>query len=340
MGAFDTYSAVVTCPQCGDQHWIDGQTKLFDPGSNETRAFEPGVPCAASFGPSDLDRIVGDGWWRLREPKGDGSKFTLLVDLEDMYRCDCGLPLALLLHFELAPGTVTMTELEVLDARTELASRIDLVDTDPLWTGTIEEFRVALVQHRARPFGERAAVLRGWLAARFGEDGEGVTGGSDARSDPWTTLIGQMKCEACGLARERARQTLLTHPDHAVSFFGPAWTGGVVFLGDRIPFDDSWLAADTDRGWYFRARHPVGDPLSILMQRARFGCRCGAGRYHLLARFARRPGAVELVELALRVVRSRADLADVDFIEGQLRRPPRAPDVRFTREELLAKLAP
>ena len=38
-----------------------------------------------------------------------------------------------------------------------------------------------------------------------------------------------------------------------------------------------------------------------------------------MSRFVRRPGEVELVELSLRIVRTAADLADLDYAHGMTR---------------------
>lgn len=333
MGAFDSYEAEVACPSCGDVYWIDGQTKFFDPDYHDARTFRPGVPRPASFTAADLATLASDGWWRLREPTGEAARFTLLADFDDLFACDCGFAFAVLLHFELAPGTVTMQQIELLDARRQdLADHVDFVEGDRLWPGELGGFRRALAELEARPFAERAAVLRAWLDERFAltEDEP------DARGDTWTTLVGPTQCEACGDVRERTDSSLLTHPDHAVSFFGPGWSGGPIFVGDRVPFEDGWLAEDVDRGWYFRARHPVGDRLRVLGRRHSFGCRCGAGRARTVAHFERRPGALELVELTLRVVHTRADLHDIDFIEGHTRQPRRPGDEPRTRDVVLS----
>ncbi len=329
MGAFDSYYAEVPCPGCGDIYWISGQTKFFDPDYQDMRSFTPGAPQPASFTAADLP--TGD-WWRLRERAGDGTRFTLLADLDDLFGCDCGMAFAMVLHFELAPKTVTLQQIELLDARQDVADRIDFVEAERLWAGNYDEYRRAIAELQARPFAERAAKLRSWLDARFAltEDEP------DARGDTWTTLIGPTQCEACGDVRERRDWSLFSHPDHPVSFFGPAWTGGLIFLGDRIPFDDGWLADDVDRGWYFRARHPVGDRLRILGQRRPFGCRCGAGRARTVAHFERRPGGLELVELTLRPVHGRADLHDIDFIEGYTRAPRQPGEEPRTRDFVLS----
>ena len=328
MGAYDSYAAELPCPSCGDVHWIGGQTKFFDPDYEDQRWFTPGVPLPASFTAAELTH---DDWWRMREPTVGDERFTLLVDFDEMFACGCGLACAVVLHFELAPGTVTLQRIELLDARQDIADRIDFVSADQLWTGDRDSYRRAIEALEARPFAERAAVLRRWLDDRF----ELTEDEPDARAGSWTTLVGPTQCEACGDVRERSHWSMLTHPHDAVSFFGPAWTGGLIFLGDRVPFDDGWLVDDVDRGCCFRARHPVGERLRILGTRHTFGCRCGAGRARTVAHFERRPGALELVELTLRVVRGHADLHDIDFVEGHTRegdpgQPPR------TRELVLS----
>jgi len=315
MGTYDTYSAEVACPNCGDIHAIEGQTKIFDP-FGVSRWFRPGVPQPVDVTPEEIAALARDGWWRVRDRPGTDAELTLLADLDELYACDCGFAFAFVIHFEVTPGTVTMRELEVLDARAAIADRIDFAEAAPLCRGEHPSYRMTAAALQALPFAERAAVLQRWLDDRFDDSDH------DARTDNWTTLVGPMQCEACGDVRERRDGTLLTHPHYPVSFFGAAWTGGVIFLGDRIPFDDAWLAHDIDRGLYFRARHPVGARLAILGQQRRYSCRCGAGRVRVVARFDRHAGALELVELSLRVLRSRADLHDIDFIEGHTRQSP------------------
>lgn len=324
MGTFDTYSAVVACPQCGDRHWISGQTKFFYPFGS-SNSFEPGSACTVDAEPADIESLASGDYWRLRDRVGGNEHFTLLADLDEHFTCDCGMALAILLHFDVGTNTATMTRIELLDARTDLAAHIDFVEVSPLWGGAHDEYRVDFAKLAASPLAERAAFLVRYFADWF-------TPTTDAK--PYTELIGPMQCDSCGEVRERRARTMLSHPDHH-PFFAPAWTGGTIFLGDRVPFDDTWLADDVDRNWYFRARHPIGDTISLLNKHESLGCRCETGRASVLARFVRHPGELELVELVLRVVRSRADLAEVDFIEGPVRIYPAE---QLSREQVFARI--
>ena len=314
MGAFDSYHATVPCPSCGDLHWVSGQTKFFDPDYDDQRTFEPGEPQQADFANDSIASFAADGWIRIRARTGEDRCFTLLADFDDLCGCDCGMGFIVLLHFELAPGTVTMQQIELLEHQ-DLADRVDFAEAIGLWAGDLDAYQIAIAAANARSFTERAAWLRERLDDRFAFTDD------EPRETTWSTLVGPTQCEACGDVRERCAHTLLTDTDHPVSFFGPGWTKNVIFLGDRIPFDDGWLADDVDRGRYFRVRHPVGERLRVLGQLHQFGCHCGAGRGRTVAHFERRAGALELVELTMRAVRSRADLHDIDFVEGHSRQP-------------------
>lgn len=306
MGAFDSYTADVPCPDCGDIHQIRGQTKIFDPDYDDQRWFEIGAAMPATFTAADVPELAGSDWIRIR-PASDDDEVTQLVDFDELFECGCGRRCAVLLCFALAPGTVMLTGIELLDARTEIAERCDYVESRGLWTGDFEEDRVAIVGFGTRSFAERAA----WLRARLNECFRDEADDNPNRSP---ILVGPTQCEACGDVRERRLSLWWNH-----SFFNTPWRGPL-FLGAKIPFDDAWLADDIDRPSFLRARHPVGEStLKIVGRGLRFGCRCGAGMARAVACFARRPGELELVEITLRAVNRVDDLHDIDFVESQTR---------------------
>ncbi|MEJ7600356.1 MAG: hypothetical protein WKG01_20770, partial [Kofleriaceae bacterium] len=285
MGAFDSYVGLVRCPRCNDQHWIEGQTKLFDPDYDTQSYFTVGEPC-----PKEIDfprlaaPLVDDQWMRMRDPVST-THLTLLVDGDDLYACNCELPLAIVLHFELAPATVTLVDIRAFDARDPaLPAELDFVDT--YWPPDLNAAaRRILARH---PIAARARQLTHWITRRFEHD--------DSPLAPRTWLVGPTRCEACGDVRERTESTQLSD-DKEPSLFGAGWTGGALFLGTRVPFDEAWLEEDLDHNWYLRARHPVGrDRLVILGHPRAFGCACGAGRATFVSHYARHPGALELVE--------------------------------------------
>lgn len=313
MGAFDTYAATARCPRCHDVHWLSGQIKFFFPdfGGLCGRHFEPGAPQPIDIDPADLLAPVWDDeWWKIRED-GALDDLRLLAGFDDLYACTCGAPMATVLHFRVDAKAATLTQIELLHALAEgLPHEIDLAEAPPdLWQGDTPAFYRALVRLAAQPFEDRAARLRECIAARFG--------GPSAPDSTWTTIAAPTRCEVCGDLRERSLWTMVTHPSYPQSLLGPGWTGGVLRPGAQIAGDSGFLAEDVDRGCFLRLRHPVsGDILTILSSPHRWGCRCGAGPASLVVRFAREPGGLRLAEVTLRVVRSRADLADIDFAEA------------------------
>ena len=135
MGTYDRYIADVACPSCGDIHTIEGQTDFFMPFGG-SRNFRAGLPELVHVMPSELDSLAfGASRWRVRVPSDDSMSFTLLVDFDDMFACGCELPFAPLLHFEIGNRTVTLERIELLDARTNIADKVDFADAKPLSTG-------------------------------------------------------------------------------------------------------------------------------------------------------------------------------------------------------------
>jgi len=99
----------------------------------------------------------------------------------------------------------------------------------------------------------------------------------------WTALVGPTRCEACGDTRERMHKTLLAHPRSNVGqLFGIEWQGRAVMIGDRVRSDADAITVRGDIG----SR----------------GCQCGAGPARYVARFERKGGELELVDLALSAV--------------------------------------
>lgn len=342
MGAFDSYSAASRCPRCHTEHFLSGQTKFFLPDflGLHHRHFVPGAPQPIDFDPSELRAPTWDDQWlRLAEPSA-ADALRLLVDYDETFVCSCELPLAIALRFQVSPTTVTLLGAELRDALSDpQALDVDFVEAPPdLWKGDFSRFRADLAALAAEPLSERLARVRAALALR-------LTAPPGDTEPPWTVLRGPARCEACDDARERQVLALLSHPDLPTSFFGPDWRGGDLRPGDLVPCDTAWLADDLDRGYWLRARHPVPpDSLTLLVRSCHWGCRCGAGPASFVARFARTPAGLRLVQLTLRAVRTHRDLADIDFIEapGLSRDQPPTPWPSWrpsSRDEALAHLA-
>jgi hypothetical protein len=325
MGAFDIYTATARCPRCEDLHWVNGQTKFFQPcfSGYYHRHFVPGVAQPLDFSSDELasTRVWEDDWWRVREPLAP-DVLHLLTDFDEkLSLCDCGAQLIAVLCFRLkrhaehgSTDTATLEEVRLFDVvRDDVAGAVDFAPGGHmLWNGKPDAYTAALAALANAPPFDRAAL--------------------------GTTVAGT-RCEACGEVRERRA----FRSDFPVSFFGPGWTGGELRPGDRIRCDLAWLVEDVDRGDFARLRHPVPrDSLCILGHRTSRGCHCGAGWGSFVLRFACDPGGVVFNSMSLRVVRDRADLADVDFAEVGLRALEHAARFRYprelTREELIREL--
>jgi len=345
MGALDTYEAVARCPHCQDVHWISGQTKFFLPDFSGlcSRHFTPDIGQPLDFPPATLsaDRIWDGTWWRVREPD-DPTRLSLLADLDELVRCDCGAKSAVVLRFDLAvgaPPSATLMDVALLDPlAADVASVVDFADGENmLWTGDADAYVRELVELAYAARGDRAKRLHQTLVRH-------VTSTPGLSPPPWTTVRGPCRCEACGDVRDRSELTFLSHPDFSGSFFGPGWGGGILRPGSSVECDLSWLDRDIDRGYLIRVRHPIApDGLRVLGRRTSRGCRCGAGRAAFVLQFARNTTGLTLRSLSLRVVQSRADLADVDFAEGpaQSREPPAHSGLHrqpLTRDEAVLQL--
>ena len=284
MGAFDSIEASAACPQCGDLYYLEGnQTKFFEPDYHEQRWMKPGEVHPLEAMP---DR-EHSAWSRIRDPIG-GERFTLLLDFDDLFRCACGCPCAPLLHFVHTPGTIMLERAELLDMREPVASRVDFADNIVPWPGSWDAYQPAMRAFDRLPAAERAAVLHerfaSWVAYESDDTG------------PWPVLVGPTRCEACGDTRERVHDTT------GGPFFGH---NEPILIGARIPFDEA------QPGRRVR-RRALGDTVTVLGLRGYFGCHCGAGRARYVARFDREPGALVLVDLALR---ASDDVTDIDYEE-------------------------
>ncbi len=313
MGAFDTYEGSARCPRCHDVHWPEGQTKFFAPsfGGLVGRHFVPGAAQPIDFDPDLLleESPWAYEWLRIRDG-GTLEDLRLLAAHDEQFACSCGAPMALVLHLRFTAETATLTALELRDAlAAELPAEIDLAEAPPdLWRGSFEAYQRALAELAAAPVEVRSARLRQALLARFTE--------VEAPRPPWTVIRAPMRCEACGDLRERSVAPTLSHPSYAQSPLGARWQGGLLRPGDRLVDDLAWLAEDVDRGCWRRLRHPVSGPrLVLLAAPCDWGCRCGAGRASAVLWFTREAGGLRFDGAALRVVRGRGELADVDFAE-------------------------
>ncbi len=332
MGAFDSYAATARCPACHDIHHLGGQTKVFDPDFGElfARRFTPGRPHPLGFAPSQMlrDRVWDDRWWRVREHAVPG-RIAILANFDELFACGCGRPLAMLWHFTLDEDTpsATLDSIELLDALDDdVAAAVDLADAhaDGVWAGEWTVYHRDLQALAQAPFPERARQLRAMLAARFERHERWLNSDVDEPSVR-TSVIGPMRCEACGDVRTRWVDTMLSHRDFDESVLGRGWTGGVLRPGRRITTPMRWRARDEDRGYYLRLRHPLpADTLTVCDGQTRWGCRCGVGRAWVLLRFVADDEGVELESIHIRTMRSRADLDDIDLVEApRLSRAPR-----------------
>ncbi|MCB9700410.1 MAG: hypothetical protein H6711_00805 [Myxococcales bacterium] len=315
MGAFDVYRGQARCPACRAIHFFSGQTKVFDPdfGEHCMRDLAVGRPQPVGFRPSSMleAAIWEDEWWRVRA-RGVPGELTLLPDLGEQFACSCGRPLVTLLRFRLddAAAEVELLEIELLDlleddaaARVDLADRDGMFDVDSPWDD-VEELAAA-------PESARIEALRAALALRF----EGHETWFVPPPAGFTWLIGQARCEACGDARERRLWTMYSHPGYVTSIFGEGWAGGVLRPGSRIGGPSPWRERDEDRGYYLRLRHPLpARSLTLCEEDASWACACGAGPVAVVAHFRVDDAGLTLASIALRSVRSLADLADVDLV--------------------------
>lgn len=354
MGAFDIYYATVRCPRCGAWHWLDGQTRFFAPmfHSFHSREFRPGEPRPLDFAPERLrhERVWEEEWVRIAEPGDDPSALRLLADFDELFACSCGVGLAMVLRFRLeagpgASGTATLVEVELLDALDdERAAAADFANgLDVAWGGPWRSHAELVEALPAASAAERAGWLREALAFRFEPWQDEVDDGS-GDGFTWTRVVGPMRCEACGDVRERNVHAHFTGHQWPRAFLGPGWRGGVMRLGARVGGDFGWLDEDVERGYHVRLRHPVPAPGFVVTDGPQpWGCACGAGRAAVILRFARGAEGVTLASASLRVLRTREDVADIDFgYSGEFSRDiPARPGsgVRpATREEAVARL--
>lgn len=310
MGAFDIYRGTARCPACGDVHFVHAQTKAFAPRYHEynLRDFSPGRPQPLGYTPSDMLRepVWLDQWWRVREHPEPG-RLALLVDLDETFGCTCGRPLAPVLTLALddAARTATLIEVALHDALSDdIAAYVDLADSDRVLR--VEEVMEA-------PPHVRAARLRRALRREF-EGHERWMGFVADDLKGATRLVGSVRCEACGTVRERTMPSNLTHEYYQLSMMGDGWKGGAIRPGVRVATPMRWRAVDEDRADYLRLRHPLPEhTLTISDGPQRWGCGCGSGPASVIARFAVDDEGFTLESLSLRVLRSLADLEDVDL---------------------------
>ena len=321
MGAFDEYAGTARCPLCGDIHRLSGQTKIFLPefGELHARYFVPGTPQPVGYPPSEMLAAPtwDDNWWRVRAQPEPGC-LAVAVDRDELFACSCGLPLAPVLRFAIddQSRTVALLEIELLDAlASQVAARVDLADAalGVPWKGDYTVFAHDLALLAALSPTERALRLQQALVERF--EGPERWHFAAGMKLAWTELSGPIQCEACGTVRERVSDLPLTHPFDNTSVLGEGWRGGRLRTGVRITAPMGWRAADENRGYFLRLRPSVpASTLTLCGGRESWGCGCGAGWASVLARFNVDDDGFTLAWLHRRVVRTLADLDDVDLI--------------------------
>jgi hypothetical protein len=330
VGASDTYQASAPCPCCAAICHLSGQTKVFLPDFGELhgRHFTLGHCQPLSYRPSDMLRapVWDDEWFRVR-PICTPDELTLLVDLDETFACSCGQPMAPILRFALddAAPSATLLSIDLRDALADdVAANVDLASAESIVARDLATFRHALHDLATSHPDERAARLHQALARRF-EGHERWHASPDQFS---THLVGPMRCEACGTTRDRAVPMLLTHPYYEASVLGDGWSGGALRPGMRVASPMGWRAEDEDRGYFVRLRHPLPErTLTLCGGPEPWGCACGAGRAAVLVHLDVDDEGFAVRSLTMRVLRTPADLEDIDLAEaahcsrGRLREP-------------------
>lgn len=241
-----------------------------------------------------------DNYWRVREARTSTHATALTSETRTraFRACLCGATLAIVVDLEARPrGEVE--DLVLLGWRF----------LEIRHSGFVEQIDYAFAPHRGTTLPrlaleEREEVLRLEMEKRARE--------LAFPPDGLIRVAGPTHCEDCDDVRERAHGTQFWS---GRGFFRSDAPSEQLFLGSRIAFDDDWLATDTARPPFYRTRHPVGAEELVIAHRSRnWGCGCGAGRASFITRFARRDGELELMEISIRAIHSRAGLGDVDFV--------------------------
>lgn len=349
MGAFDTYEAPARCPSCGDINYLGGQTKAFEPdfGEHFGRHFEPGAPQVVGYVPSNMirERIWDGEWWRVRD-RAEPRRIRLLADFDELVACLCGRPLAAILNLEYDDDarTLELRSIDALDAiEDDVAAQVDLASGEGVvpWTGDYRAFVAELEALVERPEQVRAQTLRRALHQHF----DGYERWSVANADEplvgWCRLQGEVRCEACGATRERARVLSLLGSEGAEPALGAGFSGGALRVGARLAVSLDWRERDEHRGPFLRLRHPLpADSLTLCGAPERWGCGCGAGRAALIVRFAVDDGGLVLEELTTRSLHTLDDLEGVDLAyASELLHPTARPREPVTREEAIRYLS-
>lgn len=323
MGAYDVVTSEAACPRCGKRHAINQQLGFFDPDYHDQVTFRDGVP-------QSKDVTTSPDWMPIRPHVGPYWQYAIVGGDLGLFRCECGLPIAPVMHFDVEVGKITLERVELRDAvAADLADHVDFADAEWLSAGAgsfSDNLDIALA---AAP-SVRAALLRSWFFDFFNDDAPRP----NFHFTETVYLEGAVSCDACGRSRNLGARTRLAHGDHP-SFFGAGFAYGGIAVGQRVPFDGDWLADDVDRGYLIRLRHPIPRLMTILTARQPFVCACGAFRPWTIVRFLRHPGELELESMSMRVIDTPADIADVHFIEAQSTRWSRP---AMTRDQIVDEL--
>lgn len=298
VGLVELYEGSGRCPGCNEVHYVDGQTQLFVP-YGAAKTYRVAEPQMSYTNPGIFTSKAWEQWWRLRPPVKGTNEVAVLHWIEDVFECSCDRVLAPVLRFAIEPASVCLKDILMVDMKQPGFEReIDFVGewvSDPQRVAELAEL----------PFDERIQWVRDRVAAR-----------RERSAHPgWTVLVGPTQCESCGDVRERTHTTLFTDPNLAptASLFGPQFTGRTIFLGDRVRVATDWQPVVH----HYSVLSQIDATMTVLSKLQSFGCACGAGRAAVVQKFACRGSELELVELGLRVVRSTADLSDVDVVEGK-----------------------
>jgi hypothetical protein len=294
--AAEWYEGSTPCPTCDDFRYVAGILGLFGRVGDKL-VFRVGKPVDVEADPQILTAPVGTEWWRLRAPIAGRTHVNVLGRDRTMFACHCERVFAPVLRFEIAPHQVTLAAIHLLDIDEPNVTELDLIC---LWG-------------HGGGLGHQSYAYRLDYLTRF-------LGSTHLRPTPLprgkTAFIGPTRCEACGATRERvmpAHLTNLSTPTRELRSLFPSFTGAQLYIGDRVHVGHAWQPVTSS---HMALRAVVGDTLTLLSEPMDFGCACGTVRPAGVHRFVRRGDELELVELALRTIRTEADLADIDLIEG------------------------
>lgn len=345
MFADHVWVATSRCPRCGDIFHLTSDPEIDhnDRRLRRLRRITPGAPLPATFPVKDLATAdATDSLLRVRAP---GPVIRTMTRGPDLKLCECGAFLLVVLQFSLGtPPTFDAVQLREVLAP-DLADDLDLVPQYLLFAskGCVQDPSLGRDSTHAERLARLHAALPHFMELLQPYDLDAsladLFGDPDPTASQRPRVHGPTRCAVCGDVRVRDAHAGLFPGHYPGTFFGPDRPDHDLQPGTRIACDLTWLTEDRDRCAFVRLRHPVPeDSLTLMGTRTDRGCRCGAGPGVFVLHFAREPAALTLRQIELRVVRSLADLADIDFAECSFRTrdlaPGAKPHRKWSRDEV------